>query len=57
MFISLPEAASNVVLENLAVRPTGLTTADHVYGVVWASCLMMSTECPLAAVELWYGQA
>ena len=30
MLISLPFAASNMVLENLAVRPTGLTTTDHV---------------------------
>jgi hypothetical protein len=29
----------NVFLENLAVCPTGLTTADHVYGVVWAGSL------------------
>jgi hypothetical protein len=27
--------STNVVLENLAVHPTGLTTADHVYGMVW----------------------
>jgi hypothetical protein len=26
--------SSNVILENLAVRPMGLTTADHVYGFV-----------------------
>uniref|UniRef100_A0A8C8JHF9 Ig-like domain-containing protein n=1 Tax=Oncorhynchus tshawytscha TaxID=74940 RepID=A0A8C8JHF9_ONCTS len=31
MLISLPYAASNVVLENLAVRPTSLTTADRVF--------------------------
>jgi hypothetical protein len=30
MFNSLPEAASNIVLENLAVHPTGLTTTDHI---------------------------
>uniref|UniRef100_A0A8C7IVG2 Copine-3 n=1 Tax=Oncorhynchus kisutch TaxID=8019 RepID=A0A8C7IVG2_ONCKI len=29
MLISLPQAASNIILENLAVCPTGLTTADH----------------------------
>ena len=33
----------SVVLENLAVHPTGLTTTDHVYGVVWVSGLLMST--------------
>jgi hypothetical protein len=32
-------ATINVFLEYLAVLPTGLTTADHVYGVVWASGL------------------
>ena len=53
MFIPLPYAASNVVLENLAVRPTGFSTADHLYGVVWASGLLLWTECPW-----WgYGQA
>ena len=30
MLITLPQTPSNVVLENLALRPTGLTTADHV---------------------------
>ena len=30
MLISLPQAASNVILENLAEHPTDLTTADHV---------------------------
>ena len=32
----------------------------HLYGVVWASHLLMSTlwtECPMVAVGLWYGQA
>jgi hypothetical protein len=42
-----------IVLENLAVRPASFTTADHVYGVVWASSLLMS----MVAVGLWYGQA
>ena len=42
MFISIPYAASNVVLENVAVYATGLTTADHVYGVVWAGGILMS---------------
>ena len=31
MFFSLPKATANVVLENLAVHPTGLTTADTCY--------------------------
>ncbi len=34
--------------------------ADSVYGVVWASGLLMSTlwiEWPMVAVGLWYGQA
>jgi hypothetical protein len=43
-YISLTETTSNVVFENLTIHPTGLTTADHVYGVVWASSLLMSTE-------------
>ena len=45
-------------LENLAVRPTGLTTGEHEYGIVWASGLLISTlwtECPMVAVGLWYG--
>ena len=43
----------------MAVRPNGLTIADHTYGVVWASGLLMSplwAECPMVAVGLWYGQ-
>jgi hypothetical protein len=43
MFIPQPLAASNIILENFAVYTTGLTTADHVHGVVWASGLLMST--------------
>jgi hypothetical protein len=35
--------STKFVLENLAVCPTGLTNADHVYGVVCASGLLMST--------------
>ena len=34
--------------------------ADSVYGVLWASGLLMSnlgTECPMMAVGLWYVQA
>jgi hypothetical protein len=56
----LPQVAVNVVLEDWALRPTDLTTADHVYGVMCASGLLMSTvwtECPMVAVGLWYGQA
>ena len=37
-----------------------LTTADHVYGFVWVSGLLMSklwTEWPMVAVGLWYGYA
>jgi hypothetical protein len=44
----------------LAVRLTGLTAADHVCDVVWASGLLRSrlwTECPMLAVGLWYGKA
>ena len=32
---------NHLILENLAVRPTGLTIADRMYGVVWASGLLM----------------
>ena len=32
----------NDILENLAERPIGLTIADHMYGVIWASGLLMS---------------
>uniref|UniRef100_A0A8C8C759 Cyclin-L1 n=1 Tax=Oncorhynchus tshawytscha TaxID=74940 RepID=A0A8C8C759_ONCTS len=59
MFISIPQAASNVILENLAVHPTGLTNKDHVYGVVWLSRLsallcrsMLSFVANMAAVPL-----
>ena len=48
---------SNVVLKNLAVRLTSLTTADRVYGVVWVSGLPMSTlwtEFPMVEVGVWY---
>jgi hypothetical protein len=48
-----------MVLDHLAVHPTGITTADHVYVVVWASSFLMSTlwtECPMVVVGLWYGQ-
>ena len=41
--------STNFVLENLAVHRPGLTPADHVYGIVWESSLLMSTlgtECP-----------
>jgi hypothetical protein len=36
-------SASDVILENLEVHPTNLTTTDHVYGIVWVSGLLMST--------------
>jgi hypothetical protein len=35
--------ASNVILENLALHPTSLTTTDHMYGVLWVSGLLIST--------------
>jgi hypothetical protein len=37
------EKLTFVVLENLAVHSIGLTTTDHVYGVFWASGVLMST--------------
>ena len=35
----------NIVLDYFEVHPSGLTTADHVYGVVWASGLLSSEQC------------
>ena len=59
MLFSLPQATSNVVLENLAVRPTRLTTSYHVYGM-WVSGLLISmfwTGCRMVEGRLWNGQA
>jgi hypothetical protein len=45
--------------ELASVRPTSLATTDHVYGIVWVSCLLMSmlwTECPAEAVGFGVGR-
>jgi hypothetical protein len=60
ILISLPKATSNFVLQNLLVRTTGLTTADHVQPRQprtstsgFFTCGMVWDEPPGQLIKLW----
>jgi hypothetical protein len=46
---------SKLLLDYLAVSPTGLTRADQVYGIVWASGLLSTVPNGGGGVMVWAG--